>query len=428
MPTPHEEQIHLIVDRFNGEQPQSDQRPRDATDPVETGPRPGEGRPYETVEYLYRRGHILVREEYVDRVSDLITPEQGYRRAPRVRRVIPGVSLLEVQDRGTMEALGIVRNGTTRRGVAVGGLGRGIATLDHVVSISGNPIHCPATEPDPLPAGSAPDPGPTADRAAGEGVRVVVVDTGLDPKAAETHSWMAGVTGDDDLAIHSPDLGPYAGHGTFIAGVVRSVAPRAEVIVRRVFDQVGATFESDLVRTLDDVLEKDYPDVISMSAGCWTFDATGLLGLRVFYETRLRHHKGVVLVTAAGNDGDRRPFWPAAAPWTVSVGALATNYRGRASFSNFGGWVDVYAPGQDLVNAFPVGTYAYNEPPRKGQKADFYGMARWSGTSFATPVVAGLVAARMSHTGENGQDAAAALLKKAQAQAQPGVGAVLMPE
>jgi subtilisin family serine protease len=255
-----------------------------------------------------------------------------------------------------------------------------------------------------------------------------VVDTGLDPDAASTHLWMRGVTGEPDPAIQPPSLLPYAGHGTFIAGLVRSVAPRAEVIVRAIFSQVGAIFESDLVVALDRVLHLDSPDVISMSAGTWTFDPTGLLGLEVFAENRLRHHKGIAVVVAAGNDGDRRYFWPAAAPWTVSVGALAADWRSRAHFSNFGGWVDVYAPGENLVNAYPTGTYAYQEPPHAPGKADFAGMASWSGTSFSTPLVAGLVAARMSRTGENGRDAAAALLKEAQARALPGVGAVLLPE
>jgi hypothetical protein len=174
----------------------------------------------------------------------------------------------------------------------------------------------------------------------------------------------------------------------------------------RVFNQVGATVESDLVRSLDDLLDRDRPDVISMSAGCRTCDATGLLSLRLFYETRLRHHKGVVLVTAAGNDGDRRPFWPAAAPVDRLCWSVGHHVPWPGQLQQLRRLGRCVRAGSGSGQRVPGGTYEYHEPPRKGQKADVYGMARWSGTSFATPVVAGLIAARMSHTGENGRDAA----------------------
>ncbi|WP_328322498.1 S8/S53 family peptidase [Kribbella sp. NBC_00382] len=408
-------------------------------------------------EFLYEEGVLLVRQEYFYEVRAILVelglfPSEGEQgrtdadasqaQAERqlVEPVLAGLRLVRLspeRDIDTIEVLEYVTVGGRRdingRSVSINGAGRDSAALNHVVPLCGNGAGCPATEPEPVPAVSSPYPGYTPDRGAGDGVKVVVVDTGFDAAAPLRSPWLEGVTGDADYAQVGDTLEKYAGHGTFIAGLIRCVAPRAEVVVRGVLNFGGSALESDLVMALDSVLNQDYPDIISMSAGTHAYDATGLLSFRVFNELRLSHHKGVALVVAAGNDSSRKPFWPAASPFSVSVGALSTSWQGRAPFSNFGGWVDVYAPGQDLVNAFPVGSYQYHEPPnvvpnQPPRVERFYGMARWSGTSFSTPIVAGLIAARMTQTGENGTEAAAALIKEAQQNAQPGVGAVLLPE
>jgi subtilisin family serine protease len=277
-----------------------------------------------------------------------------------------------------------------------------------------------------------------ADHRAGQGIRVLVIDTGLDQAAAGA-PWLAGVTGDPDPGVGGGVINRYAGHGTFIAGVIRTVAPAAEVIVRAGLPAVlfktgqpatnppGTAFERDLVSVLERYLVQDNPDVISLSAGTYSDLPGGPMLLNAFNDLVLHRHKGVVLVAAAGNDAGRARFWPAAGRGAVGVGALASHWRSRASFSNFGAWVDVYAPGEHLINAFPSGVYTYTEPPRRGVQQQFEGMATWSGTSFSTPMVAGLIAARMSRTGENGPDAAAALIAQARRDAIPGLGAILLP-
>jgi subtilisin family serine protease len=264
----------------------------------------------------------------------------------------------------------------------------------------------------------------------GDGVIVSIVDTGLMPNAATGHPWLAGVRGTVENPYTNDSNGdiviaPYAGHGTFVAGVLRCVAPKASVFVERAFDIAGADYETKLASSLEHALDRD-PDIVVFTFTSATHLDQSLHTFDDLYERRIRYMKGLVVLAPAGNEGWSRPMWPAAHPGVIAVGALAANGRDRAHFSNYGRWVDVYAAGEDLINAFPEGTYVCNEPP-VGERRQFHGMANWSGTSFCTPVVAGLIAARISQTGQNAQQAADSLLRFASSQAIPGVGAVLYP-
>jgi Subtilase family len=299
-------------------------------------------------------------------------------------------------------------------------LGVGVAGPNHVLSICPGYM-CPATEPEPVSAVTAPDPGLCRD-CDGDATSIYVIDTGL-LDDAHTHPWLAGVTGQPDR--FADPIPPYTGHGTFVAGVARCMAPRSQVYVAQVLHHAGAQLETEIVKRLDRAMGAG-PDVISLSAGAWTRKNLPPIGFVALWD-RYRQHKAVQLVAAAGNNSNRRPFWPAAFPEVVSVGALSANWRSRAAFSDYGGWVDVYAPGERLINAYATGTYDYQEPPNRGRSATFDGMALWSGTSFSTPMVSGLIAARMARTGENSRRAARQLLALARGQAIPGVGPVLYP-
>lgn len=403
------------------------------------------------VAFMYAEGQLLVREKYLERVQEILSEPK-----PTVREIlnepegtspieplIAGIVVLHLSSRTDQPKLTVL-DALARIDKV---LGPGYATPNHVITVAGDAGPCPATEPEVVYDGIEPYPS-VFPGDAGAGISIYMADTGLlhyegdkleppnpDPAHPDQvvtnrgvpHSWLAGVKGTlDRLQDMSGGqvIQPYEGHGTFVAGAARSMAPAADVYVANVFKVAGSTLETHLARHLTAALRHGY-DLFHLSITAPTRKDLPLISFEGWLR-RLRQHKGVACVVAAGNSGSRLPTWPAAFPRVVSVGALAADWRSRARFSNYGPWVDVYAPGRDLVNAFAIGTYKCYTAPYTGTVRKFYGMAKWSGTSFSTPIVTGLIAARMSRTGENGQEAARALLAEARSRAIPGVGAILL--
>ena len=403
-------------------------------------PAPDQWGDADDLHYLYRAYAILVRAIEADRVTEQlrrILDDAGYGDVPEgdareIRReeISRGLVRLTVPPTPTLVPDLVARLDDD--------LWPGVAKPDHKVYLC--PAMCPATEPIEVPGNAAPVPPPGLDTGGGRapsrgndgyGVSISIVDTGLIPGAAARHTWLTGVRGDQEDPYTTDGegnrvLAPYAGHGTFGAGVLRCVAPKASVFVERAFNNAGADYESRLLSSLEDALDRD-PDILVFTFTSATHRDQSLKTFDELYDRRISRTKGLVVLAPAGNDSTSRPRWPAAHPGVIAVGALAANGRQRAHWSNYGRWVDVYAPGEDLVNAYPEGTYVCSEPPNVDERREFHGMAMWSGTSFSTPLVAGLIAARMSQTGENAQQAADALLRFACSQAIPGVGPVLYP-
>ncbi len=364
------------------------------------------------VSYLYRPAHVLVRRDDFELLNGFFTD---------------GADRFE----GTIEALGeptagliLARVPTRRDGEddvlatleEVDGAfpertasNDPVGTPDHVLYVTVKGALCPATEPEE-PYERGPWPPQNPDRAAGGDIRVSVVDTGLWTDAVKspvTSDWMDDVSPaspQDVETINPSAIHPYGGHGTFVAGVIGCLAPSARIEVEGVLVNGGAVYESEICKQLDEAIhDDDHPQLISISAGTHTRRDFKMLAFEMLASTyglglESREGKKLLIVAAAGNDSSDQPFYPAAFDWVVGVGSVDPDGN-QSDYSNYGKSVKVYARGRDLVNAFPDGSYTCHEPPNVGQVRNFKGLARWSGTSFSTPVVTGLIAAHMTATG-----------------------------
>jgi hypothetical protein len=297
------------------------------------------------VDFMYEVDRLLAPND-----DDLI--DRMARALPGLRRAhIPGqdgppgddVVLLAIDDLegGRMSVPEAVRHLRANIGAADG---RPPFSPNHVFHISRT---CPAVEPErpcndeftPCPPVCTQEP---ADDEQPE-VRIGVSDTGLLQDIA-AFPWLAGVAGDlDPLAPGRPGGPPripeFTGHGTFIAGVARSMAPRADVFVNNHFSKSGGELENVMIRRLFDLAAAFQPHIINLSAGTYMYGNWAPLALGAFHQK----YPDMTLVAAAGNDSTDRPFYPAALDWVVGVGSLASDQVNRAWFSNFGEWVDVYA-------------------------------------------------------------------------------------
>ncbi|KAF9523111.1 serine protease [Crepidotus variabilis] len=239
----------------------------------------------------------------------------------------------------------------------------------------------------------------TYDDTAGSGVDIYLVDTGV----RTTHTTFGG------RARWGATFGGYPsadgnGHGTHCAGTAAGsqygVAKKANIIAVKVLSDAGSGAIADIVSGLNYVKSQaassGRPSIVSMSLGG---SATTSLDNAVSSLTSA----GVHVAVAAGNSNtDAGSTSPARAPSAVTVGA-STIADARASFSNYGSVVDIFAPGQDVISAWGTSDTATNQI---------------SGTSMATPHIAGLIAYVI---GRDGNTTPAAISTKLKSLSLKGV-------
>jgi len=226
----------------------------------------------------------------------------------------------------------------------------------------------------------------------GAGTLVGVIDTGV----WRDHPWFPGhvaLLPDSDESARDP-LPVMAGHGTFIVGIVRRMAPAARVVVAGPLDDRGTADDASVAAALLAMRDENVK-VVSMSCGSYTQDDLPPWGLRSVIETLPRD---MALVAAAGNKATSRPLWPAAFKRVFAVGALDDAFGIPAEFTNRGFWVDACAPGVDIVSSFFDYEGAMDAIGDPARTFKFQQYAQWKGTSFSAPQLAAAIAIMMARS------------------------------
>ncbi len=210
--------------------------------------------------------------------------------------------------------------------------------------------------------------------ATGNGVRVAVIDTGIDLN----HSLFAGRLAypmydfvDNDGLPQDELGGNGTGHGTAVAGLIALTAPQATIMPLRAFTADGSGSSFDIASAIHFAADNG-ARVLNLSFGFTEEDP-------VVQEALSYALPSSYMVAAAGNDNLNMVHYPAVdTSKTLSVTSIGNNDV-KASFANFHTGIQVAAPGVSVYTAYPGNHWAW-----------------WSGTSFSTPLVAGEAALLLS--------------------------------
>jgi len=236
--------------------------------------------------------------------------------------------------------------------------------------------------------------------------RVAVIDTGIpsldrgdgSPNMNRSDGWLDGVDRDDDnrdlLDILPAGMDGYldfqAGHGTFVAGIIQRVAPGADIRVYRAADTDGLARDDGIAYAMLRAVD-DGAQILNLSLGGLTaHDEPPYAIAQAVERIRTQSKRAVVIVAAAGNNGDDTPYWPAALTGVEAVAGLTAELTG-STWSSRGDHVRFSTVAEGIRSTFVTG----HESPEFDREPEVFGenaWAIWSGTSFAAPQIAGAVA------------------------------------
>ncbi|ERM80830.1 hypothetical protein P872_12205 [Rhodonellum psychrophilum GCM71 = DSM 17998] len=231
-------------------------------------------------------------------------------------------------------------------------------------------------------------------------ITIAVLDTGVDHNHSElSEVLLPGMDFVDILDGADKFIGDYlhlddepfdeVGHGTHVCGILcakgikmnKGVVPRCKILPVRVLGSlkkgnalVGAGLKGNINNGIKWAVDQGV-DVINMSLGIKN-EGGGLPHEEVI---KYALSKGVTIVAASGNDGNKDLYYPGALPGVIAVGAVDEKDQ-VAGFSTYGHHVSFVAPGANIISSFPGNKYSLS-----------------SGTSQASPFVAGAIALLKSY-------------------------------
>lgn len=220
----------------------------------------------------------------------------------------------------------------------------------------------------------------------GEGSKVAVLDTG----AALNHPDIsANIVAKRDFTGSSSGANDVQGHGTHCAGIiagirnntgVAGVAPKASLMIGKVLGDNGTGSSTSVANGVRWAADEG-ANIISMSLG------SSQSSDEIYAAIKYAFQKGVFIIAAAGNEGPSHNTvgYPGRYPEVIAV-ASYNQARQISEFSSRGNQVDITAPGEKILSAYP---------PKN--------LAVLSGTSMATPFVAGVVALLLSKRKKSGE-------------------------
>ena len=210
------------------------------------------------------------------------------------------------------------------------------------------------------------------------GSSIAMIDSGADSTHPDLSSKLVAgwnfVTGTSNTADDN-------GHGTAVAGVaaaatnngigIAGVSWNNAIMPLVVADSTGSASYSNVASAIQYAADHG-ARVINISLG--GASASSTLQNAVNYAWA----KGAVIFAAPGNSSSSTPYYPAACTNVVAVSATEPN-GALASFSNYGNYIDLAAPGDSILTTMNGGGYGY-----------------WAGTSFSSPIVAATAALALS--------------------------------